>query len=98
VPIEKWPITSEYVTGTNVLGLVFYSLLLGLAIGNMDAKRKPLSNFFNCLSEVMMKIMEWIMLCVVTSRVIVKAYIYYIYLIYIIYIKSYKFYIKFYIA
>jgi len=67
VPIEEWPVTSEYVTGTNVLGLVFYSLLLGLAIGKMDAKGKSLSNFFNCLSEIIMKIMEWIMLCVVTS-------------------------------
>ncbi|XP_011343467.1 excitatory amino acid transporter 3 [Ooceraea biroi] len=62
MPIEEWSITSEYVAGTNVLGIVFYSLLLGLAIGSMDAKGKPLSNFFNCLSEVMMKIMEWVTL------------------------------------
>lgn len=48
--------------GTNVLGLVFYSLLLGLAIGNIGTKGKPLSDFFNSLTDVMMKIMKWITL------------------------------------
>jgi len=47
VPIEEWSITSEYVAGTNVLGLVFYSLLIGLAIGKIDRRGKPLSDFFN---------------------------------------------------
>ncbi|XP_067208068.1 excitatory amino acid transporter 3 isoform X2 [Linepithema humile] len=60
VPIEEWKITSEYVTGTNVLGLVFYSLLIGVAIGNIGANGKLLSEFFTCLSEVMMTIMKWI--------------------------------------
>ncbi|XP_029673291.1 excitatory amino acid transporter 3-like [Formica exsecta] len=62
VSIEEWSITSEYVAGTNVLGLVFYSLLLGLAIGNIGTKGKPLSDFFNSLTDVMMKIMKWITL------------------------------------
>lgn len=48
--------------GTNVLGLVFYSILLGLAIGNIGTKGKPLSDFFNSLTDVMMKIMKWITL------------------------------------
>lgn len=48
--------------GTNVLGLVFHSLLLGLAIGNIGTKGKPLSDFFNSLADVMMKIMKWITL------------------------------------
>ncbi|XP_070165845.1 excitatory amino acid transporter 3 [Polyergus mexicanus] len=62
VSIEEWSIISEYVAGTNVLGLVFYSLLLGLAIGNIGTKGKPLSDFFNSLTDVMMKIMNWITL------------------------------------
>ena len=62
VPIEEWTITGEDVAGTNVLGLVFHSLLLGVAIGNIGVKGKPLSNFFNCLADVMMKIMKWITL------------------------------------
>lgn len=64
VSIEEWSITSEYVAGTNVLGLVFHSLLLGLAIGNIGTKGKPLSDFFSCLADVMMKIMKWITLYV----------------------------------
>ncbi|XP_011257402.3 excitatory amino acid transporter 3 [Camponotus floridanus] len=62
VPIEEWPITSEYVAGTNVLGLVFYSLLLGVAIGNIGTTGKPLSDFFSCLTDVTMKVMKWITL------------------------------------
>ncbi|XP_011866328.1 PREDICTED: excitatory amino acid transporter 3-like isoform X2 [Vollenhovia emeryi] len=62
VPIEEWPITSEYVAGTNVLGLVFFSVLIGLAIGKIDARGKPLSDFFNSLADVMMKIMKWVTL------------------------------------
>jgi len=64
VPIEEWPITSEYVTGTNVLGLVFYSLLIGLAIGKIDTRGNPLSDFFNSLTDAMMKIMKWVTLYV----------------------------------
>ncbi|KAL6447362.1 hypothetical protein ACFW04_001526 [Cataglyphis niger] len=60
VSIEEWSITSEYMAGTNVLGLVFHSLLLGLAIGNIGTKGKPLSDFFSSLADVMMKIMKWI--------------------------------------
>ncbi|XP_029174017.1 excitatory amino acid transporter 3-like isoform X1 [Nylanderia fulva] len=62
VPIEEWSITSENAAGTNVLGLVFHSLLLGLAIGNIGTKGKPLSDFFNCLADVMMNIIKWITL------------------------------------
>ncbi|XP_018303568.1 excitatory amino acid transporter 3 [Mycetomoellerius zeteki] len=62
VPIEEWPITSEYVAGTNVLGLVFYSLLIGLAIGKTGEKGKPLSDFFTSLTNVTMKIMRWVTL------------------------------------
>ncbi|KAL6259584.1 hypothetical protein P5V15_009501 [Pogonomyrmex californicus] len=60
IPIEEWPITSEYVAGTNVLGLVFHSLLLGLAIGKIDARGKPLADFFSSLADVTMKIMKWV--------------------------------------
>lgn len=62
MPIEKWPITNENVAGTNVLGLVFYSLLIGLAIGKIGETGKPLSDFFNSSADVMMKIMKWVTL------------------------------------
>lgn len=69
VPIEQWPIMNEYVAGTNVLGLVFYSVLIGLAIGKIGERGKPLSDFFNSLAGVTMKIMKWVtlyaLLCII---------------------------------
>lgn len=47
------------VPGTDVLGLVVFSLVLGLAIGDIGAKGEPLINFFLSLSDAMMKIMSW---------------------------------------
>ncbi|KYN00025.1 Excitatory amino acid transporter 3 [Cyphomyrmex costatus] len=52
----------ESIFGTNVLGLVFYSLLIGLAIGKIGEQGKPLSNFFTSLADVTMKIMKWVTL------------------------------------
>lgn len=59
VPIDEWEIDHTNVVGTNVLGLVFFSLILGLAIGDIDARGEPLINFFRSLSDAMMKIMSW---------------------------------------
>ncbi|XP_020299760.1 excitatory amino acid transporter 3-like [Pseudomyrmex gracilis] len=61
VPIEEWIITSKYVNGTNVLGLVFHSLLLGVAIGQLEMEEgKPLSNFCTSFADTMLIIMKWI--------------------------------------
>ncbi|XP_012288588.1 excitatory amino acid transporter 3 [Orussus abietinus] len=51
VPIYEWPTSYEYTEGTNILGLVFFSILLGLAIGKMKEDRKPLVNFFHAIFE-----------------------------------------------
>lgn len=59
VPIYEWTINHKNVSGTNVLGLVFFSLILGLAIGNIDAMGEPLKVFFHSLSNTMIKIMNW---------------------------------------
>ena len=42
-----------------MLGLVFFSLILGLAIENIGAEGKSLIDFFRSLSDAMMKIMSW---------------------------------------
>lgn len=60
VPIEEWRITGEYVAGTNVVGLVFHSLLISLAIEKIGVTGKPLLDFFNSLADVIMKIMTWV--------------------------------------
>lgn len=66
-PIEEWPLSNEDITGTNVLGLVFLCLLIGLAIGSVGSSAKPLYDFFQALSEVMMKIMDWVIMAVPLS-------------------------------
>ncbi|XP_076618915.1 excitatory amino acid transporter 3 [Colletes latitarsis] len=59
VPIDEWKIKHKNVSGTNVIGLVFFSLILGIAIGNIGAKGESLKNMFHSLSEAMMEIMNW---------------------------------------
>ncbi|CAL7952022.1 unnamed protein product [Xylocopa violacea] len=74
VPIEEWNIDHTSIVGTNVLGLVFFSLILGLAIGDIEAKGEPLMNFFRSLSDAMMKIMSWaIMLVPISALFLISA-------------------------
>ncbi|KAK2587749.1 hypothetical protein KPH14_003857 [Odynerus spinipes] len=61
-PIHEWTITHQDTLGTNVIGLVFFSLLLGLAAGKLDERSRPLLNVINSLSQAMMNIMNWIII------------------------------------
>jgi Na+/H+-dicarboxylate symporter len=45
-----------------VLSVIFFSLLLGIAISSTGEKAKPLAAFFESFNTVMMKITDWIML------------------------------------
>ncbi|XP_076231330.1 excitatory amino acid transporter 3 [Calliopsis andreniformis] len=67
IPIHMWEIDHTNSPGTNVLGLVIFSLTLGLAIGNLGVKGEPLKNFFHSLSEAVMKIMSWVIMIVPVS-------------------------------
>ncbi|XP_033308888.1 excitatory amino acid transporter 3-like isoform X1 [Bombus bifarius] len=74
VPIDEWKIDHMNVPGTDVLGLVVFSLVLGLAIGDIGAKGEPLINFFLSLSDAMMKIMSWaIMLVPISALFLISA-------------------------
>jgi Na+/H+-dicarboxylate symporter len=44
----------------NILGLVFFSVFLGVTLAVMGEKGKPLMEFFTCLSEAMMTITTWV--------------------------------------
>jgi Na+/H+-dicarboxylate symporter len=46
---------------TDVLSVIFFSLLLGVAISVVGEKAKPLADFFDGLNTVMMKITDWVM-------------------------------------
>lgn len=60
VPLTKYRITSEFTEGTNVLGLVMFSVVLGACIGKMREAGKPLQAMFETLSEAMMIITSWV--------------------------------------
>ncbi|XP_047347423.1 excitatory amino acid transporter 3-like [Vespa velutina] len=62
VPINEWAITHQDIPGTDVIGLVFFSLLLGLAAGKLGEKNRPLLNVIDSFSQVMMNIMNWIIM------------------------------------
>lgn len=58
--LYTWKIGGEYVNSMNILGLVFFSVFLGITLAVMGEKGKPLMEFFICLSEAMMTITTWV--------------------------------------
>ncbi|KAF7996281.1 hypothetical protein HCN44_001913 [Aphidius gifuensis] len=50
----------EYRDGMNTLGLVIFSIILGITLSKMGEVGKPLLDFFTSLSEAMMIITNWI--------------------------------------
>merc|ERR1712102_11854 len=58
--LYTWKIGGEYVDSMNILGLVFFSVFLGITLATMGEKGKPLMDFFTCLSEAMMTITTWV--------------------------------------
>ncbi|KAI5710840.1 hypothetical protein M8J75_011894 [Diaphorina citri] len=59
-PIELWQMRGEWVVGSNVLGLVFFSIAMGIAIARIGKAGKPLLSVFESLSEVVMTITTWV--------------------------------------
>lgn len=59
-PMELWDFKSAQREGSNVLGLVMFSIILGTTIGRMREKGKLLQDFFSTLSEAMMTITSWV--------------------------------------
>ena len=58
--LYSWEIGGEYTNGSNILGLVFFAVVLGITLAMMQEKGKPLLDFFTCLSEAMMTITTWV--------------------------------------
>nr|AKL78875.1 excitatory amino acid transporter 1 [Chilo suppressalis] len=58
--LETYKINSDYPSGSNVLGLVCFSVVLGITLGKMGEKGRPLQNFFHSFSEAMMIITGWV--------------------------------------
>ncbi|CAB3376820.1 Hypothetical predicted protein [Cloeon dipterum] len=58
--LHEWEITHEYADGTNILGLVVFSTVMGITLGKMGPKGAPLLGFFSSLSQAMMIITSWV--------------------------------------
>ncbi|CAB3229050.1 unnamed protein product [Arctia plantaginis] len=58
--LETYEIRGDYQNGSNVLGLVCFSIVLGITLGKMGEKSRPLQNFFHAFSEAMMIITGWV--------------------------------------
>ncbi|KAJ0174271.1 hypothetical protein K1T71_010417 [Dendrolimus kikuchii] len=58
--LETYKIEGIYQKGSNVLGLVCFSIVLGITLGKMGEQSKPLQDFFHALSEAMMIITGWV--------------------------------------
>lgn len=60
IAIEKWPMETQMQEGTNIMGLVVFATCLGITLGKMKEKGKPLLDFFTSLSEASMIITNWV--------------------------------------
>ncbi|KAI1295498.1 Excitatory amino acid transporter 3 [Halotydeus destructor] len=58
--IEKWAISIEKTSGTNIIGLTAFSIFLGLALSKLGEKGKPLLLVFSSLSEASMLLTAWV--------------------------------------
>lgn len=58
--MEDWSFSGKQKDGSNVLGLVMFSIVLGTTIGRMKEQGKLLQDFFAVLSEAMMIITSWV--------------------------------------
>ena len=50
----------EWTNGSNILGLVVFAIILGIALATLGEKGKPLLNFFTCMADAMMTITTWV--------------------------------------
>ncbi|XP_048483986.1 excitatory amino acid transporter [Plutella xylostella] len=58
--LDTYKIAGDYQSGSNVLGLVAFSVVLGITLGKMGERSRPLQDFFHTLSEAMMIITGWV--------------------------------------
>lgn len=57
---ETWNFEERYENTTNVLGLVTFAIIFGIALGKLGNRSKALLDFFEAVSEAMMIITNWV--------------------------------------
>lgn len=61
-------------SGTNILGLVVFSTVLGITLGKMGESGKPLLSFFETLSTAMMIITNWVVWYVNNFKMLIRRH------------------------
>ncbi|XP_067119187.1 excitatory amino acid transporter 1 [Centruroides vittatus] len=56
----SWAIDQKGTPGTNILGIVVFSIVLGITLGQMKERGKPVLMFFSSLGDAMMMITKWV--------------------------------------
>ncbi|CAH8622819.1 unnamed protein product [Heterobilharzia americana] len=62
IPITYEAVQPKYVDSTNVLGLVSFSIMFGIILGQMGDRAVVMVQFFSILNEVVMRMVQVIML------------------------------------
>merc|ERR1712051_917232 len=57
---ESWKMKGSWSNSTNILGLVIFSVVTGIAISISGEEGRPLLQFFQSVSHVMMKVTSWV--------------------------------------
>ncbi|XP_070000445.1 excitatory amino acid transporter 3 isoform X6 [Penaeus vannamei] len=60
LPKEEWDIKMEHSRALNIMGLVSFATVLGLALSKLGPKGKPLLDVFHSLSDASMVITSWL--------------------------------------
>jgi Na+/H+-dicarboxylate symporter len=54
--------TVQYIEGTNILGILVFALLIGLATSVLDEKAKLFRDFFKAANDVVILVLKWLIL------------------------------------
>ena len=54
--------TIQYIEGTNILGVLVFALLIGLATSVLDEKAKLFRDFFKAANDVVILVLKWLIL------------------------------------
>lgn len=58
--VYEWDVSSEMVNGMNILGLVVFSAITGVALARLQEEGKALAMFFQSVMSTMMTITRWV--------------------------------------
>lgn len=52
----------EYLDGTNMLGVIFFAILIGIGSSLLDDESKQIKNFFKSINDLLMICLRWFIL------------------------------------